>query len=55
MEALIEELEGKIADTEAEMCKPENLTNHVLLAELAAKNDEFKGKLEAAYDSYLEL
>ncbi len=55
LEALIEELETKIAETEAEMCKPENLTDHQLLHELSAKNTAFKDELDAAYESWMEF
>ncbi len=55
LEALIEELETKIAETEAEMCKPENLTDHQLLNELSLKNTAFKDELEAAYESWMEF
>ena len=55
LEALIEELETKIAETEAEMCKPENLSDHQLLHELSVKNTAFKDELEAAYESWMEF
>ncbi len=55
LEALIEELETKIAETEAEMCKPENLADHQLLHELSAKNTAFKDELDAAYESWMEF
>lgn len=55
LEALIEELETAIAETEAEMCKPENLTNHQLLHELSEKATELKDNLDAAYESWMEL
>ena len=55
LEALIEELETKIAETEAEMCKPENLTDHQLLNELSLKNTAFKDELEVAYESWMEF
>jgi hypothetical protein len=44
-----------IAETEAEMCKPENLTDHQLLNELSLKNTAFKDELEAAYESWMEF
>ena len=55
LEALIEELETRIAETEAEMCKPENLSNHELLHELSTKNTALKDELEAAYESWMEF
>ena len=55
LEALIDELETKIAETEAEMCKPENLADHQLLHELSAKNTAFKDELDAAYESWMEF
>ena len=55
LEALIEELETKIAETEAEMCKPENLADHQLLHELSAKNTALKDELDAAYESWMEF
>ncbi|MBR3785635.1 MAG: ABC-F type ribosomal protection protein [Firmicutes bacterium] len=55
LEALIEELETKIAETEEEMCKPENLTNHELLHELSAKSTAYKDELDAAYESWMEF
>ena len=55
LEALIEELETKIAETEAEMCKPENLSNHQLLHELSLKNTTYKDELDAAYESWMEF
>ena len=53
LEALIEELETKIAETEAEMCRPENLTDHQLLHELSTKNTALKDELDAAYERWM--
>ena len=55
LEALIEELETAIAQTEEEMCKPENLTDHQLLHELSEKNTKLKDDLDATYESWMEL
>ena len=40
---------------EKEMCKPENLSDFELLAELAAENEKLQKELEEAYESWLEL
>ncbi len=52
---MIEELEDKIGQTEGEMCKPENLANTGLLTELDEKVKRFEGKIEEAYDNWMEL
>jgi len=55
LEAEIHELENTIAAIETEMCKEENLTNHVLLAEYDEKLNHTKQKLEKSYEKWLKL
>ena len=55
LEALIEELETKIAQTEEEMCKPENLTDHQLLHRLSEENTALKDALDAAYERWMDF
>lgn len=55
LESLIEELEDNIAQTEGEMCRPENLANTGLLTELDEKVKDLRVKLEEAYDNWMEL
>ncbi|MBR5315982.1 MAG: ABC-F type ribosomal protection protein [Firmicutes bacterium] len=55
LEALIDELETAISETEAEMCKPENLANHQFLQELSEKATKLKDELDAAYESWMEF
>ena len=40
---------------EKEMCKPENLSDFELLAELAAENEKLQEELEQAYEKWIEL
>ena len=37
------------------MCKPENLSDFELLAELAAENEKLQEELEQAYEKWIEL
>ena len=55
LETEILELEEKITAIEVEMCKEENLTNHVLLADYSRELEELKQKLENNYMRWLEL
>ena len=42
-------------ENEKEMCKPENLSDFELLAELAAENEKLHKELEEAYESWIEF
>lgn len=55
LEELIKQHEASINKNEKEMCKPENLRDFELLAELAAENEKLQKELEEAYESWLEL
>ncbi len=55
LEALIEKLETEIAENEAQMCLPENLTNHKLLEEIDQKNAQCRDDLEKAYEEWMLL
>lgn len=55
LEKQIESLETEIADAEAQMCKPENLADHQLLAELDRKVKQAKEQLENAYEKWMAL
>ena len=55
LEKLIEECETAIAENQAEMCRPENLSNHKYLEELDSKNKELSIKLEETYAKWMEM
>ena len=55
LEELIKQHEAVIHENEKEMCKPENLSDFELLAELAAENEKLQKELDEAYESWLEL
>lgn len=51
----IRELELNISYTEEEMCREENITNHILLAEYNKTLDSLKENLEIKYAEWLDL
>lgn len=55
LEEFIKQHEASIHANEKEMCKPDNLSDFELLAELAAKNDKLKNELERAYEKWIEF
>jgi len=55
LESEIHELEAKIADTEAEMYRKENLSDHILLAEYSKTLCSLKKNIEEKYAEWLEL
>ena len=55
LEEFIKQHETSIHANEKEMCKPDNLSDFELLAELAAKNDKLKNELERAYEKWIEF
>lgn len=55
LEEFIKQHEASIHANEKEMCKPDNLSDFELLAELAAKNDKLKNELEEAYEKWIEF
>lgn len=55
LEAFIKQHESDIHENEKEMCKPENLSDFELLAELAAENEKLQEELEQAYEKWIEL
>ena len=55
LEKFIKQHEASIHANEKEMCKPDNLSDFELLAELAAKNDKLKNELERAYEKWIEF
>lgn len=55
LEKFIKQHEAAIRANEQEMCKPENLSDFELLAELAARNEKLQEELDEAYESWLEL
>lgn len=55
LEEFIKKQEASIHQNEQEMCKPENLSDFELLAELAAENEKLQKELDEAYESWLEL
>ena len=55
LETLIEELEGQIEEIQAQMCLPKNMSDSKLLRELDEKARDFKGKLDEAYDNWMEM
>lgn len=55
LEQLIETLEIQVSELDNEMCKPENLQNHQLLAELDNKRREKAESLDDAYEKWMEL
>ena len=55
LEAEIHEFEASIASLEEEMCKEENFSNHILLAERSKELNELKQKLEESYIQWMEL
>ena len=55
LEKLIETLESEVSGYDKEMCDPENLTNHELLAELDKKRKETAEKLDEVYEKWMEL
>ncbi len=55
LEKLIETLETEVSELDAEMCLPENLQNHQLLAELDKKRKQKAEELDNAYEDWMEL
>lgn len=55
LEEFIKQHEAYIHQNEKEMCKPENLSDFELLAELAAENEKLHKELEEAYESWIEF
>ncbi len=55
LEKLIEALETEVSELDAEMCLPENLQNHQLLAELDKKRKQKAEELDNAYEDWMEL
>ena len=55
LEKFIKQHEASIHENEKEMCKPENLSDFELLAELAAENEKLQEELEQAYEKWIEL
>jgi len=55
LEKAIETLEEEIADIESELCREENVTDHVKLAELSQMLADKKEKLEESYENWLIL
>ena len=55
LEAEIHELEAGIASCEEEMCREENLSNHILLAGYDQELNELKQNLDEKYMQWLEL
>lgn len=55
LEAQIEELEGKIADIDEQMCSPENLSDHKKLEDLNKESQKLKEFLEGIYEEYMEI
>lgn len=55
LEKEIAELEEKIAECEAEMVKPEYMTDHVKLGKLSEEMNGYKDKLDETYEKWFEL
>ena len=55
LEKEIAELEEKISQCEAEMVKPEYMTDHVKLGKLSEELSSYKEKLDETYDKWFEL
>ena len=55
LEKLIETLEKQVSDLDAEMCKPENLQDHVVLNELNEKREKLTEELDEVYEKWMEL
>jgi ATP-binding cassette subfamily F protein 3 len=55
LEETIAALEGDIAEIETELCREENVTDHVKLAELSQMLADKKEKLEETYEEWLIL
>lgn len=55
LEKEIAELEEKISQCEAEMVKPEYMTDHVKLGKLSEELGSYKEKLDETYDKWFEL
>jgi len=55
LETEIHELEAKALLLEEEMCKTENISNHVLLAEYSKELNELKQNIEDKYLQWMEL
>lgn len=51
----IEELESLIEEAEAEMCLPENATDHEKLRVLAQEVADWKSELDSAYDRWMSI
>lgn len=55
LENLIAQLEEQISENEAKMCSQEALSDHVFLNKLDQENRDLKGKLDVAYDEWMDL
>ena len=55
LEKLIETLEQQVSDLDAEMCRPENLQDHVALNDLNQKREKATEELDEAYEKWMEL